>query len=219
MTIDQAYKYIQFVFFKRYSGYVAPADFNNLIDIHQISFINDRLGNVKKYNKEGRPPYGFGMTQKTREELRPLLVAPSTIAVSSGLAAIPSDYLYYDTVSVNGKQAQEATEDEILELNNSLIKPPSVTYPKFVVHQNGLYLFPTSITSILLSYVSKPTTPVWNYTITNDEPEYNSSGSQDWQTAPGTHLEICRRILADVGISLGLVELAQYADAAEAEGK
>lgn len=186
----------------------------------QTSFINDRLGNVKKYAPhDPTPNYGFGLNQKIREELRPLLVKPTLTAVTAGVATIPADYLYYDTIAVSGKQALEATEDEILELNNSLIKPPSTTYPKFVLHENGINMYPTSITAMHLSYLRKPATPVWGYTTVNDEPVYNSGTSKDWETASTTHLEICNLILSAIGVHLGMGEVTQYAESMQAKGQ
>lgn len=220
MDINSAFNFINFCSNKRQNGYVSPSDFNNLAPIAQMSVINDRLGNVKKYQPhDPTPNYGFGLNQKIREELRPLLVKPTVTAVTAGVATIPADYLYYDTISVAGKQAQEATEDEILELNNSLIKPPSTTYPKFVLHSNGINMYPTTIASILLSYLRKPATPIWNYTIVNDEPVYNPSGSQNFETGETTHLEICALILSWVGVHLNMGEIVQYAEAMQAQGK
>lgn len=218
MTIDQAYNFVQFVYNKNQSGYISPSQFNNLAPIMQISLINDRIGNVKSYQGDV-PPYGFGMNQKIREELRPLLVQPTTKTVTAGVMTVPDDYLYYDTVSVNGRQAQEVTEDEILELNNSLIKPPTVQYPKWVIHGNGFNFYPTSITSVNLSYLRRPVAPKWNYDIVNDQPVYNPTGSQDFETGETTHYEVCARILQAVGLNLKLGEIVQWAELAQQTGK
>ena len=220
MTIDQAYQFIQFCYNKRQGGYITPDQFNNLAPIMQMSLINDRIGNVKKYQPGFPvPSYGFGVTQKSREELRPLLVKPTIVSVTTGVATIPGDYLYYDTISIGGYQAQEVTEDEILEMNNSLIKPPIARFPHFVLHSNGINIYPSAPSSILLSYLRKPLTPLWNYTIVNDESVYSSSGSQDFETGITTHLEICNMILSAIGISLGKLEIAQYAEQQQQMGK
>lgn len=215
MTINEAYIFVNFICNKKQRGYVTPDNFNNLAPIMQMSLINDRIGNIKKYPFQ----YGFGQTQKIREELRPLLVKPTVTAVTTGVAPFPADYIYYDTISVSGRQGQEVTEDEILELSNSLIKPPTLQYPKFVLHSNGINMYPVSITSILLSYLRKPATPLWNYDMVNDEPVYKVAGSQDFETHLTTHFEICARILQAVGLNLGENEITQWSEMAEATGK
>lgn len=227
MTIDQVYRFVNFIYNKKQNGYITPEQFNDLAPIMQMSFINDRLGNVRKYRPHDPvPAYGFGMNQKTREELRPLLVKPTTTAVTSGVAVIPSDFLYYDTVTAAGKLVPEVTEDQITDLNNSLIRPPTAVYPKMVVHSNGLNIYPDTITSIKLSYVRIPATPLWNYTMVNDEAVYAATGgiigggnSQNFETSPGTHLEIANMLLSAFGVNLGLSEVVEYAEMGIQQGK
>lgn len=220
MTIDAAYQLVNLVINKRQQGYITPDQFNNVAPTMQLSLINDRIGNAKKY----RPGYpipavGFGLNQKTREELRPLLIKPTATAVTAGVATIPADYLYYDTVTAGGYNVQEVQDDELAELNNSLIKPPTTRFPKMTIHSNGINIFPTSITTINLSYLRKPVTPVWGYTTVNDEPVYNAGTSQDFETSSTTHLEICNMILSTFGMSLNLSELVQYAEMGVQQGK
>lgn len=226
MTIDESYQFVNFVLNKKQNGYMTPSQFNNLAPIMQRSLINDRVGNIKKYNAAGLPLYGFGQNQKTREELRKLLVKPTATTVTAGVMALPADYDYYDAVSYNGRQVQECTEDEIIELNASLIKPPTTQFPKMVIHSNGVNFYPTTIASVSFSYLRKPATPLWNYTEVNDEPVYAASGgilwsgnSQDFETSEGTHLEICNLILSAVGVSLKLGEVVQYAEMGIQQGK
>lgn len=220
MTIDEAYRFCQFVTNKSQQGNVTPAQFNMLAPIMQMSVINDRLGNVKKYQPGAPvPPYGFNMNDKTREELRPISVPPTVTPVTAGVATMPAGLLYLDTITVGGRLATEATDDEIALLNVSATKPPTVQYPKYVRHANGLMMYPTSITSMNMSYIITPTTPFWNYTVVNDEPVYNPSGSQDFELNPLTHFEICALILSPLGINLGLGELTAMAEAWQQQGK
>lgn len=227
MTIDESYRFTQFVFNKKQNGYIPPVDWNNLAPIMQLSLINDRLGNVKRYRPgDPVPPWGFGLTQKTREELRSISVKPTAVSVSSGLAVIPDDYLYYDTVTAGGKNVIEVTEDEITELNNNSIIPPTTQFPYMVIHSDGIHVYPSSISSINLSYIRQPATPIWNYTIVNDEPVYAVTGgvvgdgnSQDFEVSVGAQLEICCLILQAVGVSLNLQEVLQFASMWEQQGK
>lgn len=219
MTIDQAYRFCSFVFNKNQSGNITPEQFNMLAPIMQMSLINDRLGNVKKYQPGAPvPPYGFNMNDKTREELRPISVPPTVTSVTTGVATIPTGLLYLDTITVNGRLATETTDDEIALLNISATKPPTVQYPKYVRHQTGLMIYPTSITSIRLSYIRTPAVPIWNYTVVNDEPVYNPSGSQDFEVSPMARLEVCWNIMKSIGLNLSLPEVSAFAQQMQNQG-
>jgi hypothetical protein len=222
MTIDQAKQLVDFITNKNQRGYSTGVQFNLLAPIAQLSVLNDRLGNIKKYSSHDPvPAYGFNLNQKSRQELKPVMKEPTSYPVTAGVVAFPADLIYIDTVTnaANGKLIVEATEDEIVILNNSLITPPSAIYPKFVIHSNGFNIYPTTgVANIKLSYIRKPLTPVWNYTLTNDREVYDASGSQDFELAETTHLEIVMSILQNMGMNLTMTDVVQYAAAKEAQG-
>lgn len=217
MNINQAIQLVRFILNKDQNGNITGDQFNLLAPIAQTAVLNDRLGNLKKYPTL---PYGFSASQKAREEIRPLMVLPTTQAVTNGVASYPGDYLYYDTVLTNNNiLMREATADEIAILNQSTITPPSAQYPYFVMHSNGFNVYPTTLPSIKLSYVRKPLTPVWGYTISNNEEVYNAGTSQNFELAETVHLEIVMLILQMAGVNLNMLQVTQYAQVMEAQGK
>lgn len=221
MNINQAIELVRFILNKDQNGNITGDNFNLMAPVAQMSVLQDRLGNIKKY-QPGNPVanYGFSVSQKAREEIMPLMVKPTTTAVVAGLAAYPGDYLYYNTLATAaGKLIAEATEDEIIELNNSAITPPSTMFPKFVMHSDGFHIYPTSITSIKLSYIRKPEIPIWAYTISNNQEVYDAGNSQDFELSETTHLEIVMQILQMSGVNLNMLQVTQYAQAMEAQGK
>jgi len=221
MTIDQAIQLTRFILNKDQNGYMTGDQFNLLAPLAQLSVLNDRIGNIKKYQvSHPVPPQGFSASQKAREELMPLMVKPTTTAVAAGLATYPADYLYYNSLmTAAGYIIKEATEDEIEIMNKSVIMPPNVMFPKFVMHNDGFYIYPTSITSIKISYLRSPVTPVWGYTITNNEEIYDAGSSQDFELAETTHLEIVMLILQMAGVSINMLQVTQFAAAMEEQGK
>jgi len=220
MNINEAIKLVRFILNKDQNGNIKGDDFNLMAPIAQLSVLNDRIGNIKKYQISNPPPYGFSVSQKAREELMPLMTPPTTTAVTAGIAAYPGDYIYYNNLSTTGgKLIKEVTEDEIIELNNSVNTPPTVGFPKFVMHSDGFHIYPTSIASIKLSWLRKPETPIWAYTISNNEEMYDAGNSQDFELAETTHLEIVMQILQMSGVNLNMLQVTQYAQAMEAQGK
>lgn len=211
MTINEAFEFCNFVINKEQQGSFTADQFNLLAPLAQLSVINNRL--QAKYNEKGMLVKGMGVNDKIREEFRPILKNPQTTTVTAGVASYPGDYLYMDAMTTTGGRIiTEATPDEIPYLNNSQIKAPSATYPKYVIHQDGFNIYPTSITSIKLAYLRKPVTPFRNYTTTNDRSVYNASGSQDFELEVLTHLEICMNILSSVGVNLSLDKVVAYAE-------
>ncbi len=221
MTINKAYIVLQLLYNKSQSGNIAPAQFNVAAEVCQISMLNELLGNEAEY-QPGMPipKTGYSINQKNREELRNLIKPLQTIAVTAGLMAYPADYVYYDSMTTTGGiLITEATPDEIAILNQSQIKPPSLTYPKMTLYSDGIRIAPSSITSVKLTYVRQPATPVWAYTNVNNEPVYDAGSSVDWELSELTHLRILMKMAQYFGLNLSMGELTQYAMAAEAQGQ
>jgi len=85
MTIDEAIRLTRFILNKDQNGYMSGDQFNLLAPLAQLSLVNDRIGNIKKYQVGNPvPPQGFSASQKAREELMPLMVKPTTTAVTAG---------------------------------------------------------------------------------------------------------------------------------------
>lgn len=220
MSIDECYVFLQTVLNKTQNGNVSPAQFNNLAPIAQISIINQELGNEQEYVPgQPIPRYGFGINQKSMENLRDLIKEPQAISFSSGIGTYPTDSLYLFNVTVNNKLARPCEEDEGLILTQSQIKPPTTALPFYYCIGTKIYILPSSITTGKISYVRVPATPVWQYTVTNNKPVYNPTGSQDFEVGPLLHLKICQRMLQYLGLNLDLATVTQFAMAAESQGQ
>lgn len=221
MTIDESYRLIQFIANKNQRGSIKPADFNMLAPIAQMSVINDRIGNVKKYNPHDPvPEYGWGMNEKTREELRGILNPPLDIPLTIGVGNIPTNFLYVDSIHViaTGKIVQVVPQEEFRVLANSIIKPPSADYPFCTLNTSTISVNPTSIVSVRMSYLKTPTTPVWIFTETAGEPVFVPTGSVNFELSPLVHFEICAKILQMIGVNLGDGDVTAFAQLAEKEG-
>lgn len=220
MTIDQAYQFIQFICNKIQNGNITPNQFNMLAPIAQMSLINQLLGNEQEY-QPGKPVprYGFGLNQKIKEDLRPLFDT-TTLTFVAGSAAYPGSSIYIFDLGLSSDETvvRPVDLDEWRILNKSQIKPPTIQYPYYIEAGENVYIKPNTIGSALATYIKIPTDPKWNYTIVSNVPVYSASGSQDFQLGPLTHLRICTKILAAVGINLSLDQVTAYAMAMEAQG-
>lgn len=227
MTISQAYSLLQLIYSKSQSGNITPAQWNNAADICQISMINELLGNEAEY-RPGMPvpQTGFSINQKNRQELQSILKPLTTIPVTAGLMAWPSDCLYYNALTTaGGVLIKECTADEVAILNQSQICPPSLSEPNFVLASDGALVYPSTIVSVKLTYVRKPITPVWNYTVVNNVPVYAATGgvigdgvSHDWELSELVHYRICWKIAQIFGLNLSIGELVQFSTQLEQSG-
>jgi hypothetical protein len=217
MSIDEAYRLINFIANKEQSGNTFnPGQFNTLAKVAQLDFISKRLGNLKMLGPVSVPQFGYKSNRKVDEDLRPLVYGPITIpiTVNTGLFSYPAGYMWPDAIHKNDfSQIYEVQSDEYPAVKHSTVVPPTSDYP-VVVHR-GAYGFidPYSIGSFGMSYVKAPADPVWGFTEVDGVEVYNPATSVNFSVNPYTnaHLEICMIILAYVGINLDMAQLTAYA--------
>lgn len=228
MTIDTAYKFIQFVYNKDQRGNFKPADFNLLAPICQLEAISDRLGNVKKLNDRLLPQYGYKSNRRIQDQLRSILVGPIDYPVSStGYLQYPADYLMIDSLyKIDYTNIQIIDTDQYARVKQSAIIAPEDDYPIAVFHGEHIFFDPTDIGTIKMMYLKVPTEPNWDYNLFSGLP-VNNSTSTPGQTGKVSvnfigdqtfHLEICRKILKYVGVNLDSDMTTQFSKFEEQTG-
>ena len=92
MTIDELYKFIQFIANKEQRGFIKPSEFNMLAERAQLDVIRDRCAKIGAQGAPSTP-----MTHSVMDDLASV-VEHSTISYSSdgdGAFPYPGDYLYF----------------------------------------------------------------------------------------------------------------------------
>ena len=223
MTINEIYRLIQFYYNKDQSGNITPEQFNLITPRAQMSFIHNLI--TPKYDERGEKK-GWQSDQSIRKDLRTIIKPKHSITPAAGIAAYPGDYIDFDTMTTNGGYVMnEVTMDEADILNKSLIKPPTATSAKFAQSQDGLHIFPNTLTPVLLTYIRKPVDPVWNYTFSDGIAVYAATGgvlssgnSVELELPEPTHHRIVMILAQMVGINLTLPDIVQFGMIKEKEG-
>jgi hypothetical protein len=130
----------------------------------------------------------------------------------------PEGFIWPDAVQkFDGSLISIMDSDEYPHIKNSVIKPPTSTYPVIMFRDGRGFVDPFDV-SFRMSYVKTPVDPYWAYTVANDEPVYTGSGSVDFSLDPMAHLRICMKILQAIGINLDAAQISAYAQMKENSG-
>jgi len=114
------------------------------------------------------------------------------------------DFYRLGTVIYQGsKEVQLSQRNELLYINSSPLMKPTTTYPIYLLEENRLYLYPSTITTdITVSYIRKPADVIWNFVIPTGQNyyQYSPTGSTDFQLTKNEQSNIILRILLYSGI-------------------
>lgn len=193
-------------------GTIPPSDFNQYATLASMDLFNERLGSARDYYKlgKGMPKTTSGMTKLIDESLRPFLVADQSVTVTAGVAPVPSNCEFIDSVMYQTVEVKWIPKNKEGNYINSSIDAPTVDYPVYIDLATDLKVLPASITPILLTFYKTPASIVWNYNLVSGRPVYNATGTVDFEWNPTEKLQLIMRILGYMGISIRDTELLQY---------
>jgi hypothetical protein len=214
VSIEEAHKFIRSILKKNRAGFVSPQD----IDLYLNRAVSDWISAIVfKYKKTKKFDYDHLLTKRI----------DFSVVAGSGIMNLPADYLEGLTIYITNGNLVEGTLynwDEFLEVTNSKIITPSISYPAatiFLDSANAAKIqfapVPVSGTYVYtLVYVKKPTTAVFNFTTSNGNITYAGGGSVDLDISDRFLGDIYARTLMYLGVTLDspiLLQTEQIKDA------
>lgn len=221
MTVDTAYKIVQFAVNKSQNGYTTPDEFNLVINQAQTQFMDYLLGEFQSY-QVGRPisKVQFGNNETTRQRLTPFIKSTTLTVDGNGVATYPTNYQQTDTMftSTYGR-VKFISQDYLASYLSSRIDPIA-TNPIYMLNMYGFKFYPNTIGTTILNYIETPNQIVWAYTVDgNGLPVYNPSLSIDPRWYDVDMMEIIARALRIIGVNLQSNVVSQYANEIKMQGQ
>ena len=242
MTIDELYRTVRVVANKEQRGFLKPSEFNLIADRAQMELFTQRYNNIRLHQtastKQGvmtlMPGAAFGSAQKVYDDLRPFIAFDIAWPFTGGATdawIYPTDYIHALSLNIDNIEVELIGEDKLMKRINSSIVPPSNDHPIGIQDRSGFVIFNSSTVpsggalgigattgNVNLTYLARPTRPLWAYEEINGNPIYNPSNSTELQFNEQTHNEIALKILSYLGIHMREADLQTSVDAKEKTG-
>src|SRR3990167_5429095 len=233
MTIDESYKFLNFISNKNQSGNITPINFNIVAKEAQLEF----------YNKEYKV---WEATQEITDNLAPFLVHKLIQVDNDGKIFYPSDYVHVSSCGIiynwkdnygkNQSEPREVKERNNADFRTALndrVAPPTLKIPIFTSYSDYIQFLPKNISRVEFDYLRKPKDPVWDYDIVNGRPKFVSRGysitantqlngnplsvprksqSQDFEFPENVHKQIVYAMSTLLGINLRENDFVQYSE-------
>ncbi len=178
MTLSEIKNFLNTVLNKDKSGNsLSPQEFNILLEAEIFNFVRDRFREYRSAVNQG----GGDDTALT-SLLIDSLTAESSPTLAGGYFAQPTDMLYMEglqgVLNSTVRKVELISRDALNARFFNLLDKPLYLYPACVVVGSSIYVYPTNMTSLKLSYIKKPTIPVYGYYLDSNYNEvYMAEGS------------------------------------------
>lgn len=218
MTIDQVYKFVDFIIKKSNSGgYLTPDEFNLIINRAQIQYFNKLYGNQNDYRYDRPvPKIAYAITEKISNSLSPFLSDSTALTIDvNGKVDIPSDLFQIVSIThtIDGVEYEitRVEQDRIANNLTSYYDAPSLDYPIYSQLRTKFQFYPKNLGSANLFYLKKPTDMVWGYTTVGGRPVYNAGTSVQPLWKDMDMNEIIYIALSYIGVNLKDGDVSQFA--------
>jgi hypothetical protein len=215
MTLDEIVRV--FAFLAKQAAKITEIDIkqvNSLLKIVDYDLISELWGHPDQ-------PTGFETQWQLSEYLRPFKSDPTTVALTTGVGSLPADYLHwidaYYVLSTETKQVKlETSQESVMRRENSIIAP-TADRPMAEIFATQVRVWPTTISSINLVYLKRPTPAVYAVKWENGAQIYDSASSTQPQWGAEKHIDIIRIMLKYVGLEVGNGQIVAYLDQEKAK--
>lgn len=218
--------------------YFTPVQFNQFVNQALVDFCADENGSRKQY-QAGRPipNVSFEKTSDVMDDLRYIKETreflvnqdsefgiPDGSTVTDINGAICPEYIhwkslrhYYFVKESDGSYTKKEYDVEVVresELGRrfvSAVNPPSKRFPIAQEQATKFKVYP-KLQYVVMDYTRYPVTAVWNYTMTNNRPVYNPTGSVDIELPKECLKGLGMIFLSYLGINMRDIELIQWSE-------
>ena len=96
---------------------------------------------------------------------------------------------------------------------------PTLKYPVASYRAQGILLYPTDINRVTLTYLRYPVTPVFAFSVVNDEYIYDATNSVQTEYPQTLHSEFAMRVARYLGINIRETEFEQLIESRIKQGQ
>lgn len=178
MNVNDVYRIMRFIARKNQLESLSPSEFQDAFNTAQRNYYDFLVGRIEQYRYDKAVPrVGIAMTDNVMSRLTPFQMS-ATPAVTSGSANKPADFnKLLSMLTASNNRIQRVEENRLAERLNDSIDPASETNAFYVEKPSAWSIYPSTIASIKVNYLTIPINVVWNYTLDGQgRPNYVASG-------------------------------------------
>lgn len=205
LNVNDLYVFVQKLIRKNQAGSLSSTEFNTFWNDAQRAYMGDLLGRFQlRSNGKLGMNTGLILNETILTKLAPF-TKTDTLTITSGSVAKPTGLLYRLALRISDFDVVFINHGQISEVKKSVIDAPSVAENKYYAYEiEGTYKFlPATVTSAEINYIGDVTDIVWGYTLDgNGRQVYSAGASTQSKWDDISNMEITKRMLQDIGISL-----------------
>ena len=222
INVNTVYQTVLLILNKEQRGYITPDEFNKTATQVQLQIFQKYFEDL---NQASRVPQNdmdyadrvLGIDEKISLFRRTRIVATSN-DIGSDVYRLGTVTFRPETLGKVGDavELQRVQRNEYYNITKSPLTKPTEQFPVYLFQNNEILARPTTINSVDIDFVIRPSDVVWGFTKDQNTQilVYNSNTSTNFQLDQTEQTEVVLRILAYAGIVIRDPQIVQAASQA-----
>lgn len=215
-------------------GYITPVEFNLFARQAQLEIFNQYFydfSNQQTKQNSRITNTGYGNHPERMEEIIERFNVDDTLTYNGATLKFyipghnpnqPEEPKAYkiNRITYNlSTEVERINQQKLYNLLASKLTAPSVKYPSYTIDEQGISVYPNTITTnVTVNYIRHPYDPKWTWTtLVGGEPMFNASATdyQDFELPASDAPRLVVKILQYAGVSIGENDVAQMMENSE----
>ena len=218
MTNFDLYKLLNYTVNKDiYAQAISPDEFGRELVSKNLRHFRKRLGLPETYIP-GSANEGAGVTRLTESDLLPFLVENAYVPVA-GVVTLTNWYYINNFWTSTSRTSDLISQEEISDRLRNYITAPTTLHIAAYMVKVGLKVFPSTLTSVTVSYYRRPVDPTFVTSVNPVTLELTYGVSVELEWDDGNKLDVLNMILQDMGLNIERGDVQQMANKLIQTGK
>jgi hypothetical protein len=209
VEINTVYQQVLVLANKEQRGYITPLEFNLFAEQAQLDIFEQYFYDINQFGRlPGNSTGGSDMLDYLEEKIDYFKEERNININNTGefynVGAAISDLYKIDSVIYSVYTCEQVNSNQIRNMLSSKLCRPTSYNPMYEIKRsNRLFLYPSSLNqAITVNYIRKPASPEWGYNVINDEAQYDSSVTTDFELHPSEETKLVFKILQLAGVAM-----------------
>ena len=228
-SVNRVYSALKDLVNKDQRGFVTPAVFNNFAQVAQMNLFNKLFSDAALDKRLRQAQLDAGRdksrVKQSNEDLS-YFSKKSTISLTTGVGAKPTDLARIISILSTDSPAKSLEiiydEEKLEYILRSTLSAPTTSFPAVMVG-DSIYVYPTSIASVIMRYYKIPqglvpatgarttASPKFGYTVVAGKEVFDATNSVDFELPEHYFAELVVEVAKLIGVNLRDTDVYTYA--------
>tara|TARA_Y100000593_G_C4298266_1_gene331865 strand:+ start:223 stop:933 length:711 start_codon:yes stop_codon:yes gene_type:complete len=220
IQIDDVYQRVLVLANKEQRGYITPQEFNLFANQAQLEIFEQYCYDINQYNRSAGNETEYSDLVEVIDEKLDTFRANAVVALANGIGSLPTGLhklgTVFTTTTSGLTEVDRVSPRDIPHIfGGPLTNPAFIGRYVYYTGQQGvnhvIYAYPQDNTSLNITYIRKPNTVAWGWTVIGEKAMYdpNVTKTFNFELHPSEETELVYRILGMAGVAIKRQEVAQ----------